>query len=243
MRKTGASATKRSNSQTIWTLPLVAGLLPALATVAALLISVNSGLIPSCNPYLDGCVSISRAARNGLANHIFRALVLPGATLQALTWILCAQWLRSLDTASGRYSFALAWIGMLAAMFFVLYGAFLGTEGETYQWLRRYGINFYFGFTYLCMLLTSARVFHLAQAGWLRVPLHLERALWVMCLLVMVFGLTNLFAKALLDDTQLVDRLENILEWHAASVFTLFFAVLAWLWKRTSFRLRAGCQT
>lgn len=238
-----ASAITRSNSHAIWTLPLVAGLLPAIATIVAYLISVSSGLIPSCNPYFDGCVSISQAARHDLPNHIFRALVLPGATLQALTWILCAQWLKSLDAVAGKYSIALAWIGTLAGAFLVLYGAFLGTEGETYQWLRRYGINFYFGFTYLCMLLTNAKVLRLAQAGWLRVPLRLDRVLGVLSLLVLVFGLTNLFAKSLLSDAQLADRIENILEWYAASAFMLFFATLAWLWKRTRFRLRAGCQT
>lgn len=224
-------------------LPLVAGLLPALATIIAYLISVGSDLIPSCNPYLDGCVSISQAARHDLSNHIFRALVLPGATLQALTWMLCAQWLKSLDAAAGKNSLFLLWFGILAGIFFVLYGAFLGTEGETYQWLRRYGINFYFGFTYLCMLLTSAKVFRLSHGGWLRMPMRMDRVLGVLCLLVMVFGLTNVLAKLLLNDAELADRIENILEWHAASVFTAFFAVLAWLWKRTRFRLRAGCLT
>lgn len=238
-----AVSTNRSNSQPIWVLPLLAGLLPALATIVAYQISASSGLIPSCNPYLDGCVSISKAARHELPNHIFRALVLPGATLQGLTWILCAQWLKSLDAAAGKYSFALAWIGIFAGTFLVLYGAFLGTEGETYQWLRRYGINFYFGFTYLCMLMASAKVFRLARAGWLRPPMRLDRVLGVLCLLIMVFGLTNLFAKSLLSDVQLVDRLENILEWYAATAFTLFFASLAWLWNRTRFRVRAGCQT
>lgn len=238
-----ASTTNQSDSTNIWALPLAAGLLPALATIIAFQISVSNGLIPSCNPYLDGCVSISQAARHDLSNHIFRALVLPAATLQALTWVLCAQWLRSLDTGSRHYSRPLAWLGTLAGMFFVLYGAFLGTEGETYQWLRRYGINFYFGFTYLCMLLASAQVFRLSRRKRLRLPFFLDRALGVLCLLVLVYGLTNLFAKSMLGDAQLVDRLENILEWHAASTFTLFFAALAWLWRRTRFRLRAGCQS
>ena len=224
-------------------LPLLAGLLPAVATMVAYWISVRNGLIPSCNPFLDGCVSISRAARHDLPNHLFRALVLPAATLQGLTWILCAQWLKSLDAAAGKYSFALAWIGAFAGMFLVLYGAFLGTEGETYQWLRRYGINFYFGFTYLCMLLASAKVFRLARAGWLRPTMYLDRVFGVLCLLLLVLGFTNLFAKSLLSDAQLVDRIENVLEWFAASAFTLFFACLAWLWKRTRFRVRADCQT
>jgi hypothetical protein len=208
-----------------------------------LLISVRLGLIPSCNPFLDGCVSISRAARHDLPNHIFRALVLPGATLQALSWMLCAQWLRNIDPTGSNPPKALAPLGALAGMFFILYGAFLGTEGDVYQWLRRYGINFYFGFTYLCMLLTSARVFRLSRGGWIRVPWHMDRALGVFCLLVLAFGLINLLAKYLLGDEQLVDRLENSLEWLATSIFTLFFVMLAWLWKRTRFYLRAGCES
>ena len=238
-----AMASNRLNVLAIWLLPLVAGLLPAIATVTAFLISVRLGLIPSCNPFLDGCVSISRAARHDLPNHIFRALVLPGATLQALSWILCAQWLRSIDPAGGKPPAALAPLGVLAGMFFILYGAFLGSEGDIYQWLRRYGINFYFGFTYFCMLLTSARVFRLSQGGWIRVPWHMDRALGVFCLLVLAFGVINLLAKSLIADEQLVDRLENSLEWLASSIFTLFFAMLAWLWNRTRFRLRAGCES
>ncbi len=238
-----ARATNRTIARPIWLLPLIAGLLPAVATITAFLISVRLGLIPSCNPFLEGCVSISRAARHDLPNHIFRALVLPGATLQALTWLLCAQWLRSIDPVGADAPRGLAVIGVLAGMFFVLYGAFLGSEGDVYQWLRRYGINFYFGFTYLCMLLTSARVFRLSQGGWVRVPWHIDRALGVLCLLVLAFGLINLIAKYSMENEQFVDYLENILEWHASAIFTLFFAVLAWLWSSTRFRLRAGCES
>jgi hypothetical protein len=233
----------RQDTQPIWLLPVIAGLLPAIATIVAFLISVRLGLIPSCNPFFDGCVSISRTARYDLANLIFRALVLPGATLQALTWIACAQWLRCLDRSGKKTPIAVSILGAFAGGFFVLYGAFLGSEGETYQWLRRYGINFYFGFTYLCMLLVSAQVFQLARGGWIRLRWHLDRGLAVLCLLVMVFGLTNLFSKMLIADLQLVDRLENVLEWIAASIFTLFFAVLALLWNHTCFRLRAACES
>jgi len=51
--------------------------------------------------------------------------------------------------------------------------------------------------------------------------------------------LINPLAKALLIDLQLVDRLENRLEWTISLIITLFFAMLAWLWKRVRFRLRA----
>ncbi len=236
-------AKNRTTLRSVWLLPLIAGLLPAIATIAAFLISVRLGLIPSCNPFLEGCVSISRAARHDLPNHIFRALVLPGATLQSLTWLLCAQWLRSIDPVGADPPKGLAVLGVLAGMFFILYGAFLGSEGDAYQWLRRYGINFYFGFTYLCMLMSSARIFRLSQGGWVRVPWHADRALGVLCMLVLAFGVINLLAKYLLDDEQFVDYLENVLEWFASAIFTLFFVILAWLWNRTRFRLRAGYQS
>ncbi|MGD2139910.1 MAG: hypothetical protein PVH25_05915 [Burkholderiales bacterium] len=228
--------------QAVWPLPLVAGFLPAIAAIAAFLISLKLGMIPSCNPFLDGCVSISRSARHGLPNLVFRALVLPGATLQALTWILCAQWLRSIDHVGERSPRGLALLGVLAGMFLVLYGVFLGSEGDIYQWLRRYGINFYFGFTYLCMLLTSARLFRLSRADSIRLPWHTDRALGVLCLLVLAFGLINLFTKSLLADENLVSQVQNSLEWFASSIFTLFFAILAFLWSKTRFHLRAGCE-
>jgi len=177
-----------------------------------------------------------------LPNLIFKALVLPGATLQALTWILCAQWLRCLSQPAGSAPTAISALGLLAGVFFVMYGAFLGSEGETYQWLRRYGINVYFGFTYLCMLLTSARLFHLHNQGWLHLRWNLDRILGVLCMLVLALGLTNLFVKALAVDELFVDRLENSLEWTVSAIFTGYFMLLAWLWHATRFRLRAGCE-
>ena len=58
-----------------------------------------------------------------------------------------------------------------------------------------------------------------------------------------MFGLGNVLAKALLDDEALADRLENSLEWLAGLLFTLFFAIIAWLWHHTRFRLHPGTET
>ncbi len=60
----------------------MAGLLPAVASLAAWGLAMNAGLVPVCNPFLDGCVSISRAARHELPNHVFRALMLPARALR-----------------------------------------------------------------------------------------------------------------------------------------------------------------
>ena len=87
----------------LWLIPLIAGLLPAIAALLAMHLSARLELIPACNPFIEGCVSISRAARRELPNHVFRALVLPAAALQALTWLLCTAWLKRLGAHNTRF--------------------------------------------------------------------------------------------------------------------------------------------
>jgi hypothetical protein len=222
----------------LWPLPLIGGLLPAIAAVAALWLSIALDLIPPCNPFLDGCVSISRAARHDLPNHVFRALVLPAAVLQALTWLLCAAWLKGLAPDARGWLRALPWLGVLAGAFLVLYGTFLGTEGQAYRWMRRYGVIFYFGFTYLCMLIASGTLWRLVRVGRVALPARLDRWLMVLCAVTLLIGLVQVFAPPLLGSADLKNRLENVLEWYAALAFTLFFLALAWGWRHARFTAR-----
>ena len=219
----------------LWPLPLTAGLLPALAGLTALWLSIELGLVPPCNPLLDGCVSISRAARYDLPNHIYRALVLPAAVLQGLTWMLCAAWLKGMDTEARWQLRMLPWLGVLAGVFLIFYGTFLGTEGQAYRWMRHYGVIFYFGFTYLCMLIASGALWRLARAGLTTPPARLDWLLPGLCAITLVIGLTQAFVPQFLDSEDLKNRLENILEWYAALSFTLFFLALAWLWRHARF--------
>lgn len=230
----GAPGTTRA----LWPLPLLGGLIPAMAALLALWLSFSLDLIAPCNPFLDGCVSISRAARHDLPNHVFRALVLPAAMLQALTWLLCAGWIRELRGEARGMLRVLPWLGVLAGVFLVLYGTFLGTEGQAYRWMRRFGIIFYFGFTFLCMLIISGSLWRLANAGALLVPARLDRWLVALCAITLALGLIQVFTPPLLGSEDLKNRLENILEWYAALCFTLFFLALAWLWRHARFHAR-----
>ena len=218
-----------------WPLALLAGLLPLLGTLIAYPLSVHLGLLEACNPFIDGCTSISRAARHGLPNHIFRALLLPAAALQALLWLLCSAWLGG-DAAPAlrpaRSLRLLPWIGVMAACFLVLYGSFLGTEGDAYRWLRRYGIVGYFGGTCLAMLLATRA---LLRSRWRS---HAEvRVLLALCVALPLLGLVNSLVPLLLGAAALRDPVQNAVEWWAGLAFTLFFFVLARLWHATDFGL------
>lgn len=206
----------------LWPLPLLCALLPVLAVHLAWWLSVRDGYVPGCLPYLDGCTSISRAARHGLGNEVFRFVMLPCATLQALLWFAAGRWFRR---RGWRGAAVLPWLGLTAALFLMLYATFLGTEGEVYRLLRRYGVTVYFGATFL------------AQALVLRALHPGARGMLVVCAGMLLLGVASTVASATVTDPGFKDRVENFLEWHLGVLLTAWFLLLAGKWRRE--RLRA----
>lgn len=229
----------------LWPLPLLAGLLPIVATLLALSLSIRLELVPSCNPFIEGCISVSRAARHGLPNHLFKALVLPAAALQALTWLLCESWLTGMSgpgTERSRWLRHLAWIGITAAVFLVLYAAFLGTEGRIYRWLRQYGTVVYFGFTCIAMLIASDAVVRIARQNPALALGRSNLALPALCIALLMAGLVNTFVAPLFD-VNIEDRIENATEWWGAALLVTVFLVLAWMWRRTGYSARLAIRS
>ena len=220
-------------SARLWWLSLAAGLLPAAGTIIAFHLAVAQGQFPSCNPLLDGCVSISRAGRHDLPNVVFRALLLPGATLQGIVWLLAGTWLRRLGAPRERLLRLLPWVGVTAALFLVLYGTFLGTEGPGYRWMRRYGVVVYFGFTCIAMLIVAGAVQRVTTTtGRLR---HAATMLYLLVAVLPLLGLANSTSPLYLRGAAAQDAFGNVTEWWGALAFTVFFVALAWLWRRTQF--------
>lgn len=221
------------------TIVFLAGLLPILAAHLAYLLNIWAGtdLAPEfiCMPYLDGCVSISRAARSGPGLHLFRALMLPSAALLLLSWEFIREWLRGLDACTPRRAFTIGTLGVIGGLFLVFYATWLGTEGEWYRWLRRYGVIFFFGGTALAQLLLIWVVWpartHLAN-GRLAGPI---KALMALVSLQWVLGVFSAFKRLIFDDPGFIDRLENIIEWCYALPMSIAFIVIAWMFRRTGF--------
>lgn len=219
----------------LWWLPLAAGALPFAGVAIAFPLAVAEGQFAGCNPLIEGCVSISRAARHGLPNILFRAFLLPAAVLQAAVWCLAPAWLRTLDPAVRRLAWV-PWLGIAAALFLVLYGTFLGTEGAGYRWMRRYGVIFYFGFTAILMLGVGGAVRRAVRTG-------ADLGVWPALLLASIIalplaGVVNSLAPLVMTDAVALDRFENATEWWAGLAFSVFFALLALLWRRTGYSVR-----
>ncbi len=230
-------AVRAAPALALWPLALVAGLLPTIAGLLAWQLSTRLELIPACNPFIDGCVSISRAARHDLPNHLFRAIVLPAAVLQGLTWWLAAVWLRQLALLAPVRARVLAATGAVAAIFLVLYGTFLGTEGELYRWFRRFGIWFYFGLTAIALVVVVGLIERAARRGGTALSRRFGRTLLALAWVLLALGLVSVFSALAIRDELAHDRFTNVLEWWGAGLVNAFFAALAWAWRQTRFGL------
>ena len=212
----------------LWPLPLLAGLLPAAAALIALLLyAQQQGAF--CNAFVDDCVSISRMAKHGLANHLFRVLVLPGAVLQCLTWLVAAE--RFAAAGRGRVAVALMLaFGLVSAATLVVYGSFLGSDGEIYRWLRRRGPLLYFGGTFVAMLAYLRCASRRPAAHAMSLTLAQQRAMRGLMAFVAAVALCHALASAG-PFARLEDRIENLSEWWGALALTLAFFVIARAWQ------------
>ncbi len=219
----------------LWPLPLAIALTLTVAVHLAWLLSMQAGHVSSCIPYLEGCTSISRAARHGLGNHLFRLLVLPCALLVGLHWWLAARWLRGEVARSTREASVILLLGVMAAIALALYTTFLGSEGTAYRFLRRYGVIVFVGTSYLAQLLFLRGAHRQRRLG----P-RMARAMAMICIAMLALGVTNVVADATMADAARQDRLENVLEWHLGVLLVAWYAAHAWLWRSSRYVLRSA---
>ena len=215
-------------------LPLIAGIAPFVGVHVCYLIAVEHGFLPACIPYLDGCTSISGTGRYPPASFLFRAVEMTTAALLVVIWYLTVEWLRALKPQMARTrAVAILVSGFTGALALIVYVTFLGTAEPIYEFMRRFGIYFYFLGTVLAQLFAalSLRSLRAESLGKLA-----DALLWL-SLSPFVLGIFNLAQKAVLAHAT-ADALENSIEWVASTLMQAYFVVLYFAWRRTSFDVR-----
>lgn len=219
-------------------LPLLTGLLPIIAIHLSLLIAIYAGKIPSCNPYIEGCTSISATGRYEPASFLFKPAMLAEAVIMVAYWALCVAWLNSLYAAAGRpvrNGRLITVLGSTGAIFLMVYVTFLGTQGPAYEFMRRFGVYVYFAFSIIAQIMLVVRLRPVSRLLGLA---RLEKiASWQLAITMVPFalGLLNLLLKGTMEDA---DAAENVIEWVFALLMHLYFVLTYFAWKETDFGLK-----
>lgn len=207
-----------------------AALLPVAVVCAVFLVSTAGGRVEGCNPFWDGCTSISRVARQPETIYLFRAIMLPYTALLMLFWVLAGAWCRVLTPLRRRSRLFMVAVGVAGAGFLVVYATYLGESTDLARWMRRYGINGYFALTVLAQMLLASQV--LTDP---RLPRWLRHT-WVgVCGLLLGLGLASLPLQYVVDDR---DALLNAVEWQYALLMVVAYPLTAMSWTRTGFDIR-----
>jgi len=216
-------------------LAIIITLLPLIATNAVYLISAYQGNVPWCNPYFDGCTTISQAARSGNSIYIYRASMMVYSVLLIWFWVYSRQWLMQVLGEATKLSSAIMWLGIIGALFLMVYIDFLGTTGEINRFMRRYGIMVFFTFTPLAQVLLLKlhyRTLSKAASVNLKRPI-LQLQLYVL-LVMSIIGITSI----ILDIAQLKTyQSENIVEWTFAFLLNIYFAGMIFIWRDYRYHL------
>lgn len=221
-------------------LALFVTLLPLFAVNAAYIISVNAELVPRCIPYLEGCTSISRAARQGDAIFLFRASMIVHAVLLIWYWRFAQCWLDNLRVeqafSQGKRSAQIMFLlGVTGAFFLILYADYLGNSGDFYRFMRRYGVLFYFTLTPLAQLIMLSQLYKLKKlAPDMDINTGVLRYQLGILLLMLLLGLISLLLGYLYGSS--FER-ENIIEWNYATLLTAYFAGSILMWKNLRWKL------
>jgi hypothetical protein len=214
-------------------LPFFIGLAPLIGVHAAYLIAVDHGYLQLCIPYLEGCTSISATGRYPPASFLFKAVQMAMAVALPVFWYFSVKWLRALDP---RWHSHAVWsifvCGAVGALALIVYVTFLGTKEPIYEFMRRFGIYFYFLGTVLAQLFMALSLRGISQGIGDRVLRRMATAMLVLCLMPFALGFLNIGQKAVLPhDT--ADAFENSIEWLASLMMQAFFLVVFVAWRRT----------
>jgi hypothetical protein len=220
------------------TLAIIITILPLLISNAVYLLSAYEEHIPWCIPYIDGCTTISRAARSGNSIYLFRPTMIAYAVLLIWFWIMTKQWLSQLYGHTTKAAHIITWLGIIGAIFLIIYIDFLGTTGEINRFMRRHGIMIFFTFTPLAQLL-------LLNQHYKSLPFLAEKDTFlpvlkyqlIVLILMLMIGITSI----VLDIAQIkTDKIENIVEWNFSLLLNMYFLGMVFIWKNFRSVLRTG---
>ena len=217
-------------------LAIIITILPFLASNLVYLLSAYEGHVPWCNPYIDGCTTISQAARNGTSIYIYRATMITYSVLLIWFWIYAYQWLNQLHGRVTKNASIILLLGITGAIFLIVYIDFLGTTGEVNRFMRRYGIMIFFTFTPLAQLLLLRQHFKLLScelAGRIK-PIILQLQLTALSLMLAA-GILSTIMDTMQKKTS---ASENIAEWNFALLLNAYFIGMIFIWKKYRYHLK-----
>ena len=187
---------------------LLISFLPFVAIHLSLYLSFQDGLLISCNPYVEGCYSISKVARQPSSIIFFKVTLSISALLLFFIW----EKIFKSDLYKTHIFF-----GKLGSISLIIYIIALGNDGFLYEFMRRFGV-----FIFYMITLYLQWIYTFAQTKLLVLSTHRVLFLKILAYLqIMIFIFSLPFFLIIKND----GYIENIIEWWISLTITIWFFI------------------
>lgn len=187
---------------------LLISFLPFVAIHLSLYLSFQDGLLISCNPYVEGCYSISKVARQPSSIIFFKVTLSISALLLFFIW----EKIFKSDLYKTHIFF-----GKLGSISLIIYIIALGNDGFLYEFMRRFGV-----FIFYMITLYLQWIYTFAQTKLLVLSTHRVLFLKILAYLqIMIFIFSLPFFLIIKND----GYIENIIEWWVSLTITIWFFI------------------
>ena len=187
---------------------LFVSIIPFIAIHLSFILSVQNEYLSLCNPYIDGCYSISRVARQPYSIMIFKVLMLISA------FSLFFLWPRLFKP---NYNKMLILIGRVGSLFLIAYIVALGEEGFLYELMRRFGVFIFYIFTLISQWVFTFNTQIRKRRFFLKN--------FLINIIVFLQFLAFLLAIPFFLFAKNYGYIENIIEWWITLLITLWFFI------------------
>jgi hypothetical protein len=206
-------------------------IIPLITVFACLGVAVGSGVYELCNPFINGCYTISRIGRSYPAVLIFKPMML-------ITIIMiiayCFEHVRIFKKflISKIYLSLILLFGLISASCLLAYILFLGIEGsEVWKFMRRGGIFIYIISLVFSQFFIALSYIKIKNDYQVIVSFQAIKITFYHSFMVIIFGLVLfLFVNRFLQLTTWNTRI--IIEWNYFLFTSLFFLNTYFVWKK-----------
>ena len=206
-------------------------IIPLITILTCLGVSVAFNVYEFCNPFVDGCYTISRIGRSYPAVLIFKPMMLI-TVIMIIAY--CFEHVRIFKKflISKIYLNLILLFGFISATCLISYILFLGVEGsEVWKFMRRGGIFIYiialvFSQFFIALSYMKIKDDYQVIVSYQAIKITFYHSLMVVIFCFVLFLFTNRFLQLTTWNTRI------IIEWNYFLFMSLFFLNTYFVWKK-----------
>ena len=226
----------------LYLIPHVMATLTFLAINTCFVMAASNGHIPWCFPYLEGCVSISKASRNLPEIQIYRFAIMASAVLMVSYWTLCGHWIKQLHqefvspgsqlSGNKRRRMFVA-IGIIASICLAINAVLIGNHDELLKDLRQISVTTFFFGAILAQCIFALELKRIVMQNNLYQLNKMSNFKITLCITQVLLAILAICIAPFFSQKSYI---ENIAEWNIVLLMVAFFVSTGICWKQTHFQ-------